>query len=127
MIEYGESRWKGAEVDEEAVLAKKLRRLFSSASERQQVEALLARYGTAPHEQEAARVRLAIIKLARSDRDKLEMLVAAAKEDFRDVLAAAEYPIQMKGDGWRLSDAERAPLIQQDREQYERWLEQDEE
>ena len=54
--------------------------------------ALLAQYGNESHEREFHRVRAAILKLANGDLDVLERQIASAKMDYRDTLAAAEYP-----------------------------------
>ena len=61
------------------------------------IQAVLARYGTEKHEQEPDRVRLAILKLCdEEDAPELERMVECAKQDFRDILAWAEYPNQSK-------------------------------
>jgi len=96
--------------------------LFPDEVQRQEVVQELARYGTESYEQEAVRVRLAVLKLAGADQARLHSLVDAAKSDFRDVLAWAEYPAQMKSDSWLLAPAENKLLVQQDRDQYEDWL-----
>jgi hypothetical protein len=67
-----------------AVMAE-IRRLFPA----EQVDAVLAlvgRYGELPSEREVPRVQLAILKIVRSDFQKLEKTVALAKQDYRDVL-----------------------------------------
>jgi hypothetical protein len=56
------------------------------------VLAILDEYGIASYEQERERVQLAILKLSQGDEDRLLHNVAAAKEDFRDVLMWAEEP-----------------------------------
>jgi hypothetical protein len=58
------------------------------AGERAAVEALLMSY----EENEAPRVRLAILALANGDLVRLGEMVRAAKLDYRDVLYWAEYP-----------------------------------
>jgi glyoxylase I family protein len=60
------------------------------------VEALLAGYGTEPHEREVERVRLAILKISEGDERKVEEHVATAKKDYRDVLFWADQPEQAK-------------------------------
>lgn len=56
------------------------------------IMAILDAYGTESHEPERNRVQLAIITLSEGDVDKLRHFVAAAKQDYRDVLWWAEYP-----------------------------------
>src|SRR5262245_6043646 len=70
------------------------------------VEALLADYGTEPHEREVERVRLAILKISERDERKVEEHVAIAKKDYRDVLCLAGRPEQEK-----LSPAERKNAV----------------
>src|SRR6476646_9601479 len=108
----------------QSILDQKLQALFQDASQRREAEQELARYGTERYEQEAVRVRLAVLKLAGADVQRVRSYVDAAKGDYRDVLAWAEYPAQMKADSWRLPPAERKALIGQDRERYEDWLRQ---
>ena len=55
--------------------------------------AALAGYGTQPWHGEVDRVRLAALKLAAGNLERLRTQIAAASTDFRDVLAAAEYPV----------------------------------
>lgn len=47
-------------------------------------------YGSAPHESEVARVRLAIVALSEGNEEKLRHLVQVAKTDYRDILAWAQ-------------------------------------
>lgn len=71
----------------------------------------------------SARVRLAILKLANGDLEQLTRYTEAAIEDFRDVIAMAEYPwysakIGSEGAGQEV----RREAIEADREQYLEWL-----
>jgi hypothetical protein len=70
-------------------------------------------------------VQLAILKLSKGQRDQLPELVKMAKRDYRDVLAYAEYPEQMRL-GFvgmsKLSPDEREAIKQRDRKQYRKWL-----
>jgi hypothetical protein len=50
---------------------------------------LLAKYGDAPHEREAERIHLLILKISRRDVNRVRDLVDAAKRDYRDVIAWA--------------------------------------
>ena len=51
-------------MDNEALLASKLEKLFPESGDRLEATALLDSYGQEPYEQEQTRVRLAILKLA---------------------------------------------------------------
>jgi phage tail protein X len=106
-------------------LEQKLAMLFPDLDRRASAEAELGRYGVGDHEPEIERVRLAVLKLAGDDLDRLRSNVRAAKGDYRDVLAWAEYPAQMKSDSWRLPEAERQRLQEADQAQYLAWLEQE--
>jgi hypothetical protein len=75
-------------------------------------------------EQDDARVHVAALKLANGDLEELRRHVAAAREDYRDVLSAAEYP----GASIRwsaldsLPDNERQNVYDSDWQQYQQWL-----
>jgi hypothetical protein len=56
-----------------------------------EVLALLGTYGTEEWEREAPRVRVAILRLAAGDLDRLQQQLDYAKRDYRDVLLGAEY------------------------------------
>lgn len=91
----------------------------------QEVMNVLDRYGTESFEKGRARVQLAILKLSEGQRDRLNKLVAMAKRDYRDVLAYAEYPEEMRT-GFvgmsQLSPEEAEAVRQRDRKQYLEWL-----
>lgn len=86
---------------------------------------LLQLYGTDSGERETERVRLAVLKLCGGDLNELLKMIDAAKGDYRDVLAWAESPNQL-----RTSPAELAAMSpdaahevrDQDRRQYLAWL-----
>jgi hypothetical protein len=71
------------------------------------------------------RVWSAILKLANKDVSKIESLVVNAKNDFRDVLAPAEYPIF-----WEMGFSKEDELSKKDRSkfskdnwnQYQEWF-----
>jgi hypothetical protein len=87
---------------------------------------ILHRYGEEEYERESPRFQLAIIKLSAGDLNRLEKHVDLAKKDYRDVLAFAEYPEEMRMGflGMReLSEEEAKAIRQRDREQYLAWLE----
>jgi hypothetical protein len=83
---------------------------------------LLERYGTAPHEREAVRVRVAALKLCAGRLDKLGELIKHAGRDYRDLLAWAEYPQELNQPTWRMPAAEVARIRAADRAQYLAWL-----
>ena len=87
------------------------------------VLAQLDRYGSIAHEPERDRVHLAILKLCHETNPAdLEQYIQAAKKDYRDVLAWAENPGQMKT-GWDLlTTAEQTKIIADDKKQYLAWL-----
>jgi hypothetical protein len=89
---------------------------------RAEAAALLAQYGTQAHEREEIRVRVAAVKLSDGSLDRLRDLITRAKQDYRDVLAWAEYPEEMRGLTWRLPAAEQARIRAADRAQYLAWL-----
>jgi hypothetical protein len=71
------------------------------------------------------RVLLAILKLSRGDVNRLQELVKTACNDYRDVLAPAEYPrfwalglVATK----KMSCEEKKRLIENDWKQYQEWL-----
>jgi hypothetical protein len=84
---------------------------------RAKIAALLDAYG----DPDAVRVKLAILKLADGDASKARHYVSAATQDYRDVLAWAEYPGSMDKD-WPLPAQTRDSVIAADWEQYEAWL-----
>lgn len=71
------------------------------------------------------RVRLAILKLANGDLDLLATHSATAIEDFRDVIAWAEYPRWSKEIGFNGSDRKtERQVIENEWTQYCEWLKQ---
>lgn len=99
---------------------RKLQESFFDAGVRGEAVIALRSY-VAECPQESERVALAIVKLSEGDLDTLVATVAAARLDYRDVLAWAEYPEEMalgiNPDARCLRDA-RA----RDRAQYLSWL-----
>ena len=91
----------------------------------QEIMSMLDQYGAESGERGRARVQLAILKLSEGHRQRLPELVAMAKRDYRDVLAYAEYPEEMKLGFVRMKDLspEDAQAVRRrDRQQYVRWL-----
>lgn len=87
--------------------------------------ALLNEYGTSRWETGQERVQLAILKLCKGDRDELPKLVRMAKVDWRDVIAYAEYPEEMKTNTvemQNLPEKDTRAIRRRDKRQYEQWL-----
>ena len=86
--------------------------------------AVLDQYGHEEWEREPHRVQLAVLKLAAGDLKTLTEAIGSAKHDYRDVLAAAEYPKYMRKafNIETLHPEEQAALIQSDWQQYASWL-----
>ena len=73
-------------------------------------------------QREAPRVRLAALKLADSNLDALRCQIKAAKRDYRNVVAFAEYPeyMQSVSPGNSLSPKQVQAIIDRDWSQYDR-------
>ena len=105
-------------------LERKLAQLFPSEGDRQQARELLERYGTETWHKEVERVQLAALRLAGGDLAELLRSVALANMDYRDVIAAAEYPAFMKLPvGTDMQSAEYTAAIEADHRQYIEWVE----
>jgi hypothetical protein len=63
---------------------------YFPAGMRQRALAVVRAYGEQFHERELARVRFDLVALSRGDLPALELLLARARRDYRDVVAAAE-------------------------------------
>lgn len=87
---------------------------------------VLGEYGTESSHREHTRVRMAALKLAEGNLEALKQAVRAAKQDFRDIVAAAEYPSysraqrQTGSDGFSRKEKQR--IIAADWSQYQEWL-----
>jgi hypothetical protein len=94
------------------------------ADQRAQAWTVLREYGAEEWHPEADRVRLAALKLAAGSLEHLRLHIDVAKIDYRDVIAAAEYPGYMKRIpvSGAVPPDHRAQVIQEDWEQYEQWL-----
>jgi|SRR5215472_89856 len=89
-----------------------------------EVLAVLNQFGTDKEDRGTVRVQLAALKLADGNREKLLSNIEAAKRDYRDILAIAEYP-EYHRTGFRvreLTDDDQARIIDGDWQQYEGWL-----
>lgn len=58
--------------------------------------AMLAELAATPHINEGPRVQVAVIKLSEGSLARLRRYIADARTDYRDVLAWAEYPAEMR-------------------------------
>jgi hypothetical protein len=108
------------------VTAADLDRLVRREFPPEQVEeacAVLARYGSGPGEREPDRVRIAVLKLAGGDLERLEHFAGVAAVDYRDVLAFAEYPAYFDKVLGPEDEAERRELVDDDWRQYKDWFE----
>jgi len=104
------------------ILERKLRSLFPEQAE--DVVRLLLQYGREENDREPARVRLAIVKLSGGNYDKVQEYIHAAKVDYRDVLAWAEYPEELGSRSWELSTEETGKIRGRDLDQYKQWLDE---
>ena len=108
-------------MDYKSILTRKLRSLFPDKEKRNEVKTILDTYGIEGYEQEPLRVRLAILKVSGSDLEEIKRMTALAKQDFRDILAWAEYPRQSKK--WSMPEGpKKLKLIDADRAEYNTWL-----
>ena len=107
------------------VVSEKFRRLFGAHPDSEALLEVLNRYGSRDGDREVVRVQLAILKLSGGKPEKLRSNVEAALLDYRDVLAWAEYPEQMRsGKTMFNSPAEEyEEILKRDRDQYLQWLE----
>ena len=90
------------------------------------IVAILDRYGVESWERERERVQLALLRISEGSLERLLQWLGYAKTDYRDALAAAEYPSESRagftGMG-KLSPAQREAIRRKDREAYRAWLE----
>ena len=105
-------------------VARVVRRDFAAA-EYETVLGVLEEYGNdAERDRDNARVHMAVLKLANGNLSELRKHIEIARQDYRDVLSAAEYPAATRR--WseldKLSNAERQKIYDSDWEQYQRWL-----
>jgi hypothetical protein len=109
----------------EELVREKFNRMFGSHPESDELLQVLLRYGGRESDRERERVQLAILKLSEGDPVKLRSNVEAALLDYRDVLAWAEYPEQMRSGKTRYNSTrdEYEEMSRRDREQYLQWLE----
>jgi hypothetical protein len=111
-------------MSDELVMAK-FEQLFGTHPDSDELMRSLFRYGSREGDHEPTRVHLAILKLSEGDPAKLLSNIEAALLDYRDVLAWAEYPEQMKSGKTEFNspEDEYEGILRRDREQYLQWLE----
>lgn len=101
------------------LVEKKIRQIFPN-KDVSEIYEYLEEYGD--ESKEKVRVHLAILKLCEEEKiSDPSVYVKAAQADYRDVLAWAEYPHQMKH-GPEKDPQISAQLVKKDEEQYKAWL-----
>lgn len=101
------------------LIEKKIQQIFPD-KEMSEIIECLEEYGAKSKEKD--RVHLAILKLCEEEKlSDPSIYVKAAQADYRDVLAWAEYPHQMKH-GPEKDPQISAQLVKKDEEQYKAWL-----
>jgi hypothetical protein len=84
--------------------------------------ALLAELAATPHINEVARVQVAVIKLSDGSLPALRRYIRDARADYRDVLAWAEFPAEMRTPVGDVPRDVMARVRSSDRAQYAEWL-----
>ncbi|TNE32349.1 MAG: hypothetical protein EP349_01825 [Alphaproteobacteria bacterium] len=110
-------------MDYEALYFSALATLFPDSEKRKEVEARLSQYGTEDYHREIFRVRLAVLKLAEQQPEKLPYYAELACIDYRDVLSLAEYPETIGK--WSLKEKDPARyqrLSEKERQDYLDWV-----
>lgn len=83
-----------------------------------QVIAILERYGKEQWQREPLRVRMACLKCASGNVERLAHYVEMAGEDYRDILLEAEYPTYARAK----NTSEKEKAISNDWAQLQAWL-----
>lgn len=86
---------------------------------------LLAEFRSKRFPGEEDRVRAAVLKMAAGDYGQIPQLIDSARQDSRDVLAAAEYPNYLKKrqrERARLSESEKQAIYDADWRQFDEWF-----
>jgi hypothetical protein len=87
------------------------------------VQDIIAILGELDNKWKSARVQLAALKLANGSLKVLKKSVAAANQDYRDVIVAAEHPGYWKAKHHtKLSREKRQQIVDADWRRYESWL-----
>jgi hypothetical protein len=105
-------------------MIEKARRLFPGPT-LDEALAILDDYGAEPYQREKERVQLAALKISNGDLERLREAMKIARTDYRDVLAAAEYPNEFRA-GMASPDppaeADLSRARHEDARQYRAWL-----
>jgi hypothetical protein len=104
-----------------ATVERLIERLFPPGDRAAAAE-LLERYGSAVHEREPIRVRVAALRLSQGELARLARAIERAQRDYRDVLGWAEFPEEMRRPTWRMPADEVAAVRRADRAAYLAWL-----
>jgi hypothetical protein len=112
-----------SEIDHSVFLPKVLEKLFTDATIREEVVAILGAYGREDYHGEATRVHLGILRLSGSDLESIKRWTSLACSDYRDLLIEAEYRRSFGKDKLKERDPEKyAQLEQKERDEYRQWL-----
>ena len=111
--------------DYKDIFARKMSTIFPNLEVREQAKRELIRYGKEKPERESYRIYIAILKVAGPSLEDIRQWVNIAKQDYRDVLASAEYPNQINQKVWELSEDEQQKIENIDTEQYRKWIEEE--
>ncbi len=96
------------------------------AAELPLVMSILEEFGKQDWNEPSARVRLAILKLAYGDLDRLLVVTEVAIHDYRDVLSEAEYPRYSREVGFtNVSEELIRNIVEDDWRQYQDWFERE--
>lgn len=104
-----------------AVVERLVTRLFA-APDRGAATAMLSEHARHGNHPEVVRVQVAVLKLSDGQPDRLRQMLTHAMNDYRDVLASAQYPAQTVSPVTGLTTAQKTELIQADEGQYLAWL-----
>lgn len=93
-----------------------------SPEELPQAMAMLHSFGTESSGDGNVRMHLALLKLCDGSLEKLARLIEQAREDYRDILAWAESPGEMRRGVLHRRKLSLSEIRDQDRRQYLEWL-----
>lgn len=104
-----------------AVVERLVTQLFA-APDRGAATAMLSAHARHANHAEVVRVQVAVLKLSDGQPDRLRQMLTHAMNDYRDVLAWAQYPAQTVSPVTGLTTAQKTELIVADKGQYLAWL-----
>jgi hypothetical protein len=91
-------------------------------SEREEALSILGQYGSEEWHREPVRVRVAALKLSNGSIELLRRQIEIANNDYRDIIAPAEYPGYLKLNFEELSENKTHQMIESDWKEYQEWL-----